>query len=134
MTKRKNMKKPQPADVHVGGRIQMRRLQLHLSQVELGKAFGRRYGQVQRYEKGTNRVSASVLQMIANRLGVPTSFFFDGMPTSTSTVHDADANFVRDCGRDKDVHTLALTFPRIKSPRMRAVVIGLVEEMSPGLR
>ena len=68
-------KNPNPTDKHVGSRIRMRRLMLHKSQTELANALGITFQQVQKYEKSTNRVSASRLQQTSEFLGVPVSFF-----------------------------------------------------------
>ena len=76
------MKKvPNPIDRHVGSRVRMRRMLAGVSQEKLGEALGLTFQQVQKYEKGTNRISASRLQQIAKMLDVPVSFFFDGAPT-----------------------------------------------------
>ncbi len=71
---------PHPVDVHVGGRIKLRRQLLGLSQSALAEALGLTFQQVQKYEKGANRVSASRLLHIASILKVPILFFFDDMP------------------------------------------------------
>jgi len=73
-------KTPHPTDVHVGNRVRMRRLMLGMSQEKLGEALGVTFQQVQKYEKGTNRVSASRLQQISHILQVPVPFFFEGAP------------------------------------------------------
>jgi transcriptional regulator with XRE-family HTH domain len=74
-------KVPNPTDQYVGGRVRMRRLMLDMTQEKLGHALGLTFQQVQKYEKGTNRIGASRLQHIAHLLQVPVSFFFDGAPT-----------------------------------------------------
>jgi len=71
---------PDPIDIHVGARVRLRRVLLGLSQVQVSQAVGLAYQQVQKYEKGTNRISASLLHRIAQALDVPVSFFFDDMP------------------------------------------------------
>src|SRR6185503_5060809 len=71
-------KKPNPTDRHVGARVRMRRLMLDMTQTELANGLGLTFQQVQKYEKGTNRIGASRLQHIADLLQVPISFFFDG--------------------------------------------------------
>src|SRR3954453_23874231 len=71
-------KEPQPIDRHVGARIRHKRMMLGVSQEALGDALGVTFQQVQKYEKGMNRVGASRLQAIANFLEVPVSYFFDG--------------------------------------------------------
>src|ERR1700730_12668204 len=73
-------KAPNPVDKHVGGRLRMRRMMLDMSQEKLGDALGLTFQQVQKYEKGTNRISASRLQHISHILQVPVPFFFEGAP------------------------------------------------------
>jgi len=74
-------KAPNPVDKHVGSRVRMRRMMLGMSQEKLGNNLGLTFQQVQKYEKGTNRIGASRLQQISHILQVPVSFFFDGAPT-----------------------------------------------------
>src|SRR6478736_10001969 len=73
-------KAPNPIDKYVGSRVRMRRIMLGMSQEKLGDALGLTFQQVQKYEKGTNRIGASRLQQISNILQVPVSFFFEGAP------------------------------------------------------
>jgi len=75
-------KAPNPIDKHVGSRVRMRRMMLSMSQEKLGDALSLTFQQVQKYEKGTNRIGASRLQQIAHILQVPVSFFFEGAPHS----------------------------------------------------
>jgi transcriptional regulator with XRE-family HTH domain len=70
---------PDPVDMHVGGRLRLRRTLMGLSQTELAKSVGLTFQQVQKYESGANRISASRLYHIAESLDVPVSFFFDDM-------------------------------------------------------
>ena len=70
---------PDPVDAHVGGRVKLRRILVGLSQSQLGEAIGLSFQQVQKYERGGNRISASMLYRIAQVLDVPVSFFFDDM-------------------------------------------------------
>src|SRR6267378_4357029 len=74
-------KAPNPVDKYVGSRVRMRRIMLGMSQEKLGEALGLTFQQVQKYEKGTNRVGASRLQQIAEILQVPVAFLFDGGPS-----------------------------------------------------
>ena len=69
-----------PVDKHVGGRVRMRRLMLAMSQEKLGDALGLTFQQVQKYEKGTNRIGAGRLHQISHILQVPVAFFFEGAP------------------------------------------------------
>ena len=73
-------KAPNPIDKHVGSRVRMRRMMLGMSQEKLGDALGLTFQQVQKYEKGTNRIGASRLQQISHILQVPVAFFFEGAP------------------------------------------------------
>jgi transcriptional regulator with XRE-family HTH domain len=72
--------RPSPIDVHVGSRIRLRRTLLGMSQERLGEALGLTFQQVQKYERGVNRVGASRLFDLSRVLDVPISFFFDDMP------------------------------------------------------
>src|SRR5438034_9993003 len=74
-------KAPNPIDKHVGSRVRMRRMMLAMSQEKLGDALGLTFQQVQKYEKGTNRIGASRLQQISRTLDVPPAFFFEGAPS-----------------------------------------------------
>ena len=71
-------KAPNPVDKYVGSRVRMRRIMLGMSQEKLGEALGLTFQQVQKYEKGVNRVGAARLQQIATALDVPVTFFYDG--------------------------------------------------------
>ena len=71
---------PNYIDVHVGARIRMRRQLINMSQERLGELLGITFQQVQKYEKGSNRISASRLYYASKTLGVPVQFFFDGLP------------------------------------------------------
>lgn len=73
-------KGPNPIDVHVGSRVRMRRMELGMSQERLGKLLGLTFQQIQKYEKGANRIGASRLYSIAQFLETPVQFFFDDLP------------------------------------------------------
>ena len=75
-----NKKQPNPIDIHVGSRVRLRRMMLGMSQEKLGEHLGITFQQIQKYEKGTNRICASLLQNIARVLSVPVSFFFEDAP------------------------------------------------------
>ena len=85
-------KAPNPIDKHVGSRVRMRRMMLSMSQEKLGDALGLTFQQVQKYEKGTNRIGASRLQQISHILQVPVEFFFEGAPN----VHGQPVDGMRD--------------------------------------
>ena len=82
---------PDPIDVHVGSRLRARRTMLGVSQTKIGGDLGITFQQIQKYEKGTNRISAGRLQEAARLLGVPVAYFFEGAPGgSLAPVGDAD--------------------------------------------
>lgn len=76
--------KPNPVDVHVGGRVRLRRTLLGMSQEKLGEAIGLTFQQVQKYERGANRIGSSRLFDLSRVLDVPVEFFFDDMPSSVA--------------------------------------------------
>jgi transcriptional regulator with XRE-family HTH domain len=79
-------KSPNPIDKYVGSRVRMRRIMLSMSQEKLGEALGLTFQQVQKYEKGTNRIGASRLQQISDILQVPVSFLFEGGPAGPNAI------------------------------------------------
>jgi len=127
-------KVPNPIDRHVGSRVRMRRMLAGVSQEKLGEALGLTFQQVQKYEKGTNRISASRLQQIAKMLSVPVAFFFEGAPsdeTSESGLADASATtYVADFLATSEGVQLTKAFVRIGSPRVRRRVVDLVESLA----
>jgi transcriptional regulator with XRE-family HTH domain len=81
-------KPPNPVDRHVGSRVRMRRIMLGMSQEKLGEGLGLTFQQIQKYEKGTNRIGASRIQQISEILRVPVSFLFEGSPGSSAAARD----------------------------------------------
>jgi transcriptional regulator with XRE-family HTH domain len=93
---------PNLTDKHVGQRVRMRRLMLGMSQEKLGDAIGLTFQQVQKYEKGTNRISSSRMQQIANVLQVAPPFFFEGVPGQSKTVdHAPMPNYCRNARHER---------------------------------
>ena len=130
-------KAPNPIDKHVGARVRMRRMMLSMSQEKLGDALGLTFQQVQKYEKGTNRIGASRLQHIAHILQVPVSFFFEGAPASGGGVpHGGGMNeapspaYVSDFLATQDGLALTKSFMRIKSTKLRRRIVDLVEQIA----
>lgn len=127
-------KVPNPIDRHVGSRVRMRRMLAGVSQEKLGDALGLTFQQVQKYEKGSNRISASRLQQIAKMLDVPVSFFFDGAPTGdmpTGGFSDAASSaYVSDFMSSSEGVQLTKAFVRIKSPKVRRRIVELVESLA----
>src|ERR687898_171279 len=91
-----NKKKPNPIDIHVGSRIRLRRTMLGMSQEKLGEACGITFQQIQKYEKGTNRMGASRLHQIARVLDVPVEFFYEGAPSEAGGGASAGADKISD--------------------------------------
>lgn len=127
-------KSPNPVDKHVGNRVRMRRLMLNMSQQKLGGALGLTFQQVQKYEKGTNRISASRLQHISNILQVTVGFFFEGAPTLHSRrgrPQDAPSPaYVTDFLATADGLALTKAFMRIKEPALRRCIVVLVKQIA----
>jgi transcriptional regulator with XRE-family HTH domain len=114
---------PNPVDKHVGSRIRMRRMMLGMSQEKLAGGLGITFQQVQKYEKGTNRIGASRLQQVSLILQIPVAFFFDGSPHGDAPSPD----YVSDFLTTADGLALAKAFMRIKGPALRRRIVELVE-------
>ena len=126
-------KKPNPIDVHVGGRIRLRRNMVGMSQEKLGEHLGITFQQIQKYEKGTNRVGASRLQAIASFLEVPVSYFFEGAPgeaPSEGFAEDTQTAFVVDFLSSTEGLLLNRAFARIGDPKVRRRIIDLVRTLA----
>src|SRR5436189_1674765 len=123
-------KAPDPIDKYVGSRIRMRRIMLGMSQQKLGDALGLTFQQVQKYEKGTNRIGASRLQHIAQILQVPVSFFFEGGPAAQGlrgASEGVSPSYVSDFLATRDGLGLAKAFMTIKNKKLRRCIVVLVE-------
>src|ERR1700684_661708 len=129
-------KSPNPIDKHVGSRVRMRRMMLSMSQEKLGDALGLTFQQVQKYEKGTNRIGASRLQQISQILQVQVSFFFEGAPTVGTGVRTegmAEAPspaYVSDFLATSDGLALTKAFMRIGDSKLRRRIVDLVEQIA----
>ncbi len=135
--------RPSPIDVHVGSRIRLRRTLLGMSQERLGEALGLTFQQVQKYERGVNRVGASRLFDLSRVLDVPISFFFDDMPDALSGIHGAQANkrlsgfaesqegFADDTLNRRETLELVRAYYRITDPSVRKRVFELIKSMGP---
>jgi transcriptional regulator with XRE-family HTH domain len=134
-------KAPNPIDRHVGSRVRMRRILLGMSQEKLGEALGLTFQQIQKYEKGTNRIGASRLQQISRTLNVPPAFFFDGAPLpdgagmENGAAHSAvaespNSNFVLDFIATAEGLHLNKAFARIQDSKVRKRIIDLVESLA----
>jgi transcriptional regulator with XRE-family HTH domain len=127
-------KAPNPIDKHVGSRVRMRRMMLAMSQEKLGDALGLTFQQVQKYEKGTNRIGASRLQQISQILQVPVAFFFEGAPnllgTHEPTKDAPSASYVSEFLATSEGLSLTKAFMRIQDARIRRRIVDLVEEIA----
>jgi transcriptional regulator with XRE-family HTH domain len=127
-----NKKKPNPIDVHVGARIRLRRNMLGMSQERLGESLGITFQQIQKYEKGTNRVGASRLQAIARILSVPVAFFFEDAPGREGAPGMAEeaTDYVADIPNTAEGMQLNRAFVRISDPKVRRRILDLVKVLS----
>ncbi|MER9351804.1 helix-turn-helix domain-containing protein [Mesorhizobium sp. M0514] len=129
-----NKKKPNPIDIHVGSRVRLRRNMLGMSQEKLGENLGITFQQIQKYEKGTNRVGASRLQAIASILSVPVAFFFEDAPgqepVGRGFAEDTSMAFaVEFCGSPEGLQ-LNRAFVKIADVKVRRRIIDLVKSLS----
>jgi transcriptional regulator with XRE-family HTH domain len=126
-----SIKFPNPTDKYVGSRVRMRRLMLHMSQERLAGQLGLTFQQVQKYEKGTNRISASRLQEISLILEVPVPFFFEGGPQfGGPSRHGDDGSslaYITDFLGNADGHALIKAFLKIKDATVRRSIVRMVE-------
>ncbi|NNF77478.1 MAG: helix-turn-helix transcriptional regulator [Rhizobiales bacterium] len=127
---------PNPVDVHVGGRVRMRRILIGLSQEKLGEQLGLTFQQVQKYEKGSNRISASRLWQMARILGVPVAFFFDDIPDTPS--ESSQPGFGESAGETALMDFLSSTegfqlnraFSQIEQPNVRRKLVELAKALA----
>ncbi|AGA64154.1 putative HTH-type transcriptional regulator [Liberibacter crescens BT-1] len=120
---------PNPIDIYVGSRIRLRRTLLGMSQEKLGESLGITFQQVQKYEKGTNRVGASRLKNISTILNVPVSFFFEDAPSDSPSI-SSEANYIVDFLSSSEGLHLNRAFIRIEDHKVRQKVIELVKVLA----
>jgi transcriptional regulator with XRE-family HTH domain len=129
-------KSPNPIDKHVGARVRMRRLMVGMSQGKLGEALDVTFQQVQKYEKGANRIGASRLQQLARVLEVPPSYFFEGAPASEATgggfAEPDGSAYVVDFLSTTEGLQLNRAFAAIKDPKVRKKILDLVQSLASG--
>ncbi|MBV8095379.1 MAG: helix-turn-helix transcriptional regulator [Acetobacteraceae bacterium] len=132
--------RPSPIDVHVGSRIRLRRTLMGMSQERLGEALGLTFQQVQKYERGVNRVGASRLFDLSRVLDVPISFFFDDMPDSLTGSQggsrrvgfaESQEGFTDDTLSRRETLELVRAYYRISDPSVRKRVFELIKSMGP---
>ncbi len=133
MTKKttSSAKRPNSTDAYVGSRVRMRLKMLSMSQDKLGEQLGITFQQVQKYEKGANRIGASRLQAISQILEMPISYFFPQEPTVAGGMGEsAQSDYVSDFMMSSEGIELNRAFAQIKDPKLRRKVIDLVRTMA----
>jgi len=135
--------RPSPIDVHVGGRVRLRRTLMGMSQERLGEALGLTFQQVQKYERGVNRIGASRLFDLARVLDVPIGFFFDDMPDgvggaagglprrTSGGFADQQDGFEDDTLHRRETLELVRAYYRITDPAVRKRVFDLIKSLTP---
>jgi len=126
-------RKPHHIDVHVGSRVRLRRMFIGMSQERLGDQMSLTFQQIQKYEKGTNRIGASRLFQLAEVLNVPVGFFFEGLETPHQAAGFAEPNsesYVMDFLDSREGVELNRAFVRIKDPKVRKSIVDMVRAMA----
>ena len=128
---------PDPVDIHVGSRVRLRRTLLGMSQEKLGEALNLTFQQVQKYERGTNRIGSSRLYHLSKILDVPVSFFFDDMPPDVSHANQPQGlaegeqeSFDQDDLSRRETLELIRAYYRIQDPSIRKRVFELVKAVA----
>lgn len=130
-------KKPNPIDSHVGSRVRLRRMLIGMSQEKLGEQMDLTFQQIQKYEKGVNRIGASRLYQLAQILDVPVQFFFEGAPISEATNGSGGGNcaseneaFIYEFLSSREGLELNRAFVKIGDAKVRRSVIDLVRSLA----
>ncbi|HEV7415199.1 helix-turn-helix domain-containing protein [Tianweitania sediminis] len=129
-----NKKRPNPIDIHVGSRIRLRRNMIGMSQEKLGEQLGITFQQIQKYEKGTNRVGASRLQAIGGIMNVPVSYFFEDAPRDGAGGPEFGEppapSFETDFLSTTEGIQLFRSFTKITDPKVRRRVLDLIKVLA----
>jgi transcriptional regulator with XRE-family HTH domain len=133
----KSARRPNPIDAHVGSRVRLRRILLGMSQERLAEQLGLTFQQVQKYEKGINRIGASRLFDLAHVLGVPVQFFYEKAPPAEGapdpTVGFAERGteaYISDFLNSREGLELNRAFMRIADPKVRRSIVDLVRSLA----
>lgn len=137
---RQKLERPRPVDVHVGSRVRLRRTMLGMSQEKLGQALGLTFQQVQKYERGTNRIGSSRLWELSKILDVPVSFFFDdmstdvaatgGRPVAAGLAEESEAVYETDALAKRETLELVRAYYKIKNQKVRKRVFDLAKALA----
>ncbi|MDX2287463.1 MAG: helix-turn-helix transcriptional regulator [Hyphomicrobiaceae bacterium] len=131
----RNARRPNPIDIHVGSRVRLRRMLLGMSQEKLGEHLGLTFQQVQKYEKGVNRIGASRLFDLSQVLGVPVQFFYEEVPGPStgdgmSFAERSGDSYVFDFLSSREGLELNKAFVRVADPRVRRAIVDLVRSLA----
>lgn len=133
----KGSRRPNPIDVHVGSRVRLQRMLLGISQEKLGERLGLTFQQIQKYEKGVNRIGASRLFDLAQVLGVPIQFFYEDAPVceptaaaSTGLADKPADSYIFDFLNTREGLELNKAFARITDPKARKAILDLVRSLA----
>jgi transcriptional regulator with XRE-family HTH domain len=130
------VKNPQPVDRHVGSRVRMRRMMVGMSQEKLGEACGITFQQIQKYEKGTNRIGASRLHHIARVLDVPIEFFYEGASSDQESngpiMIDGQSRAMTDFLATSEGLELVRAFTAIKDSKVRRRIVDVAKAVAVG--
>jgi transcriptional regulator with XRE-family HTH domain len=135
----KGSRRANPIDVHVGSRVRLRRMLLGMSQEKLAERLGLTFQQVQKYEKGVNRIGASRLFDLSHVLGVPVQFFYEDAPISAAGESGAGAAGFAERSAEREVVNflnsregieLTKAFVRISDPKVRRSILELVRALA----
>ena len=117
---------PHPVDVHVGGRVRLRRTLLGMSQTDLGKALGLSYQQIQKNERGTNRIGSGRLYQLCHILDVPIEYFFEGLEEGVTASSEVDVMVKRETLK------FVRAYYRIRDPKVRETLHAMTRAMAKG--
>ena len=123
-------KQANPIDAQVGNRVRIRRMLIGMSQEKLGDLLGLTFQQVQKYEKGVNRIGAGRLYEIARILGVPIEFFYEGVAGGASGFAEAESAPLMEFVSSGEGMQLSLAFMKIKDPKVRKRMLDLVKSLA----
>jgi transcriptional regulator with XRE-family HTH domain len=130
----RSSRRANPVDVHVGSRVRLRRMLLGMSQEKLGEHLGLTFQQIQKYEKGINRIGASRLFDLAKVLGVPVQFFYEELPVSAGDSAQGFAeqpeSYTVEFLASREGLELNKAFARITDPRVRRSIVELVRSFA----
>jgi transcriptional regulator with XRE-family HTH domain len=134
----KNARRPNPMDIHVGSRVRLRRMLLGMSQEKLGDQLGLTFQQVQKYEKGINRIGASRLFDLSKTLGVPIDYFYEDAPIASPGLSEDPSEYGDKTGENtvfdflstREGLELNKAFVRISDARLRRTIVELVRNLA----